>query len=272
MHLISTKTTALAGVILAISVFSDLSFAMEKQVSSIQYDDQGLLSPADPHCFFDLDIRVGTVTTAQINKKARVPSLRVVMDFGFGFNDLKQSSAQLTDNYRAQDEVLENLRKVDLLHKQIAAVTNFPKRSVGIPSFFLTLGVVSKKGEDSGTVVITPIISVSNGAKVGLLNEESDHKDCTRLPKVDYNKTFALLDIRVGTVSSILNKTIDFGEELGVFTYSGEYPLLEEGMQVLRVRNLKGMEEKDNLLGVVEGDNLIPITLERPLPNGHFLK
>lgn len=243
----------------------------------IYYEDEGCLPLTSLHSFHALDIRIGTVTEASINSKARVPSLKIVLNFGEEFKDLKQSSAQLRDNYLAQGEAYdestcERLR-TPLLYQQVAAVTNFPKRNVGIPSFFLTLGVASLAKENGGTVVVTPVVSVKNGARVTLLNDEVPSENASRLTEeADYETTFKLLDVRVGTVISLQEKKIDFGE-IGMFTFSGNYPLLEYGTQILRVINLAGMHERDNFLGVItaDGDRVL-LTLERPMPNGRFLR
>lgn len=250
---------------------SEMLHAMDGNLSSITYNDQGSL-PLVPTSIFDaVDIRIGTVTVAEENKKARIPSLRVEMAFGDEFKDLKQSSAQLRDNYLSQTEPVHP-QKAPLVDKQIAAIINFPPRSVGIRSYFLTLGVVSLKGETNGTVVVIPLQPVPNGAKVKLLNDNECSINCPRSKEVNPLETFHVLDIRVGTVISVEQKQIDFGE-LGIFRYSKDYDHLKEGVQVLRAFNLDDLERADNILGVVnEHGERIPVTLERPLPNGRFLK
>ncbi len=254
---------------------------LTSQISSaaIVYKDHGFLPPVKSDIFNLLDIRLGTVTTAEINKKARVPSLKITMDFGTKFDDLKQSSAQLQDNYYEgaidRKEISEEGRdKRKLQGMQIAAVTNFPMRSVGIPSYFLTLGVVSLEGESSGTVVIHPILPVPNGIQVKLINDDIPSADSTfRLPQTKYEESFVYLDIRIGTVLSTVEKSVYFGEKLGIFVYKGDYPFIKKGMQILRAINLIDLAKEDNFLGVVtlEGEK-IPLTLERSLPDGHFLK
>lgn len=237
--------------------------------NKIRYDSPKKLPQVSKERFDALDIRIGTVITAEENKRARVPSLRVVMNFGGGFEDLKQSSAQLQENYFNKER--DSSAHTSLLNKQIAAITNFPRRSVGIKSFFLTLGVVTHKDDEMGTVVVSPAKQVQNGAKIVLLHDDARSLGQERLAKAQYERDFATLDIRVGTIKSLLKKQIWFGDELGPFNYSGDYPLFQEGMQVLRVINL--MEDQDNILGIIthEGQR-IPLTVERPVPDGRALK
>jgi len=66
--------------------------------------------------FNQVDIRVGTIISAEINDKLQKPSIILKIDFGKNIG-IKKSSAQLLKNY--------NLQK--LIDKQIAAVINFPK-------------------------------------------------------------------------------------------------------------------------------------------------
>jgi len=244
----------------------------------ITFQDQERLPVVSRELFDSVDIRLGTAIDVKINSKVRVPSFRLVMDFGSGFEDLKQSSAQLQDNYYCgRDEIVENAAdgraKSMLTGQQIAAVTNFPKRSVGIPSFFLTLGVVSLTDEQTGTVVLKPLIPCTNGVQVQLLNNPHSWQIAPRKRQVEYADTFHHLDIRLGTVVDVVEKIVDFGQELGLFRYRGDYPLVTNGVQLLRVTNLGEIIEEDNFLGVVnERNEKIPLTVERTLPNGRFLK
>ncbi|NER47996.1 MAG: tRNA-binding protein [Symploca sp. SIO1A3] len=103
--------------------------------------------------FLTVDIRVGTILSAKLNPKARVPAYEMDIDFGVVLGH-KKSSAQLTENYSADD----------LIGKQICAVVNFPPRRVaGVKSEVLVLAIVCK---DNGTVLIEPNMPVTNGERL----------------------------------------------------------------------------------------------------------
>lgn len=67
--------------------------------------------------FSRLDIRVGTILTAQPFPKARRPAYQLTVDFGPEIG-VKKSSAQITDHYRPED----------LPGIQVLGVVNFPPR------------------------------------------------------------------------------------------------------------------------------------------------
>ncbi len=103
--------------------------------------------------FMKLDIRVGTVISADDFPKARKPAYKLKIDFGDKLG-IKQSSAQITEVYK----------KEDLVGKQVMAVVNFPPRQIA--DFFsevLVLGTYSNQG----VVLITPTEKVENGDKLG---------------------------------------------------------------------------------------------------------
>jgi len=64
-----------------------------------------------------VEIKVGTVLSVCINKKARKPSLVVEVDFGEK-TGIKKSSAQITHYYNEQN----------LVGNQVIGVCNFPKK------------------------------------------------------------------------------------------------------------------------------------------------
>ena len=102
--------------------------------------------------FENLDIRVGTIVSAEDFPKAKKPAYRLQIDFGpLG---LRSSSAQIT-----------NLYEIDSLQgKQVIAVINFPPRKIAdFSSECLVLGVYS--GE--GVVLLQPERAVANGDKIG---------------------------------------------------------------------------------------------------------
>ena len=103
--------------------------------------------------FLKVDIRVGEILEATINKKAKKSAYILKIDFGSEIG-IKTSSAQITQNYTPKD----------LIGKQICAVVNFaPLRVGGVKSEVLVLAVVCKK---NGTVLITPDKKVLNGEKI----------------------------------------------------------------------------------------------------------
>ena len=87
--------------------------------------------------FAKIEIRLGTISSAELNNKLRKPSYVLKIDFGDEIG-VKKSSAQLTRNYKVDQ----------LLHKQIAAVINFPKKQIGdLISDVLVLGFPDDNNE-----------------------------------------------------------------------------------------------------------------------------
>ena len=102
--------------------------------------------------FQSLDIRAGTVVSAEEFPEARKPAYKLRIDFG-ELGEL-QSSAQVTAVYSP----------AELVGKQVVAVVNFePKRVAGFKSECLVLGV---DDADGNVVVLTPERAVPEGAQV----------------------------------------------------------------------------------------------------------
>lgn len=103
--------------------------------------------------FEKIDIRVGTIIEAKEFPKAKKPAYKLTIDFGE--SGIKQSSAQITKFYSAEE----------LAGQQVVAVVNFlPKQIAGFFSECLVLGVYD---ENKDVVLIQPKHSVSNGSKIG---------------------------------------------------------------------------------------------------------
>ena len=99
--------------------------------------------------FLKIDMRVGTILEASINKRARKPAYILKIDFGSDIG-MKQSSAQIT-----------NYSEAELINKKIVAVCNFEKKNIaGIESEVLVLGSIDKMNE-------VHLLSASDNAQNG---------------------------------------------------------------------------------------------------------
>lgn len=100
--------------------------------------------------FLRVDIRAGTIMSAEINPKAIKPAYKLLIDFGEEIAH-KTSSAQIVQHYTPES----------LMGCQILAVVNLsPKRVAGVVSEVLVLAVVC---HETGTVLIGPTQKVKNG-------------------------------------------------------------------------------------------------------------
>ena len=104
------------------------------------------------NAFKQIDMRVGTITKAEVFKEVKKPAYKLWIDFG----DLgvKKTSAQITSLY------LPN----ELIGKQVIAVINFdPKQIANFMSECLILGAIG----DSNTVTLLGVDKpVKNGLKI----------------------------------------------------------------------------------------------------------
>ena len=103
--------------------------------------------------FEKLDIRTGTILTAQDFPNAKKPAYQLTVDFGI--LGIKKTSAQITALYK----------KEDLIGLQILAIVNFPKKQIAnFMSECLILGVY---GQNNEVTLIHPGLKTENGSQLG---------------------------------------------------------------------------------------------------------
>lgn len=103
--------------------------------------------------FTKVELRVGTILSAEEFKGARVPAYILQIDFGPDIG-VKRSSAQITKLYQASQ----------LIGKQIIGVVNFPHKQIGsVKSECLVTGFY----REDGVVLAVPDLPVPNGSKIG---------------------------------------------------------------------------------------------------------
>lgn len=103
--------------------------------------------------FDRVELRAGTILSAEDFPEARIPAYIVRADFGEGVGVLK-CSARITALYR----------KEDLPGKRIIGVVNFPARQIGpVRSEFLLTGFYRESGE---VVLAVPDKEVPDGSRL----------------------------------------------------------------------------------------------------------
>lgn len=107
-----------------------------------------------PEEFFALEMRVGTVLTAEPFPEARKPSIKLTIDFGPDLG-VQRSSAQLTLRYRPEE----------LVGRQVVAAVNLGDRRIaGFVSQVLVLGAMPSAAD---VVLLKPDALVENGTRIG---------------------------------------------------------------------------------------------------------
>ncbi|WP_027183258.1 tRNA-binding protein [Desulfovibrio inopinatus] len=103
--------------------------------------------------FERVEIRVGTILTAEPLPKARVPAYILTIDFGEPVG-IRKSSARITALYSPEE----------LIGRQIVGVVNFPPKQIGsIKSQCLVTGFY----REDGVVLAVPDKPVPNGLRLG---------------------------------------------------------------------------------------------------------
>jgi tRNA-binding protein len=103
--------------------------------------------------FAAIDMRVGTVRTAEPFPEARKPAIKLTIDFGPELG-VRRSSAQLTRHYTPSQ----------LVGRQVIAAVNLGTRRIaGFESEVLVLGAVPEASE---VILLTPDQRVPDGTRI----------------------------------------------------------------------------------------------------------
>lgn len=103
--------------------------------------------------FLAVDIRVGRVTSAELNDAARKPAIKLWVDFGPDVGVLK-TSAQITRHYDP----------ATLPGRLVAGVVNFPAKQIG--NFMSQCLVLGFPDDDGEVVLVTPDRDVPIGGRL----------------------------------------------------------------------------------------------------------
>lgn len=102
--------------------------------------------------FSKVEMRIGTIISAEAFREAKNPSFKMIIDFGpLG---KRKTSAQITKLYTSNE----------LIGKQVVAVVNFPAKQIAnIMSECLVLGGL---GQNDKIVLLQPEQHIANGSRV----------------------------------------------------------------------------------------------------------
>lgn len=103
--------------------------------------------------FTKIDIRVGTVVRAEPFPEARVPAIKLWVDFGPKIG-VRKTSAQITENYKLED----------LIGVQVAGVVNFPFKQIG--SFMSEVLILGFPDANNKVILVSPDCNVPNGGRL----------------------------------------------------------------------------------------------------------